>query len=389
MLNNDSIKIALLGSYRISDGYPNVKWLIEWMKVSPKIKIVYGKTTTNIESSSGIFYQSRKSKISFIIMILNMLITSIKSLAYSLYLFQTKKIDLVYAPYPAHISLFLLSFLPKIIRPPVIVDAFISLYDTAILDRKLFNEGSLIAKLILWFEKRALASANKIIVDTKCSAKHLSKLLKINADKIINLPLMTDENSYILNKYNYNNNPIVNVLFIGTFVPLQGVEIIADAATILANRKNIKFIFVGNGQTADLVMGKLHEKKANITWHKEWQSPESINKLIQDADICLGIFGDSKKAARVWPLKNYTSMCIGRAIISQETKCLPMKEHSKPNPFYPVPSNDPRALANSIEELALSPALRKKYALSASQFYKQHLNNDTIFKKYLNLFAQI
>ena len=257
------------------------------------------------------------------------------------------------------------------------------------LDRKILNDKSLKAKLLFWFERRALLSAEKIIVDTHCSASHFSKLLKIPTKRIIYLPLMTDEQNYIPSKYT-NNSDKINVIFVGTFVPLQGVDVIANAATILADEDNIHFIIIGDGQTAETVTNILVRRKANLTWLKDWQSPTAINKLINNADICLGVFGKSDKAARVWPFKNYANMHVGRAIISQTTKCIPYSEKKIDNAiFQAIPANNPQALADAIKILASSYSLRKKYAEASQRFYKGYLGNDTVFDNYLALFKKL
>ncbi len=383
-MSKSTIKIGLMGAYRITDGYPNVKWLLNAMQNSQEVNIVYGRTK-EAKRSGGIFNQSKKSKLNFILMITLMVSQSITSFSCCLYYYYRKRINLIYAPYPAHISLFFLSLIPKKMRPPVIVDGFISLYDSAVLDRKIFTEDSLLAKTLYQFEKRALSSSRLIIVDTNCSAMHISNLLNIKIDKFIHIPLMTDERSYIPSTYNKRKDNNINVVFIGTFVPLQGVTTIVKAANLLTEDINIYFTIVGTGQTAGLVKNELLKSKANVKWIKEWQSPKAIYNLIDSSDICLGIFGGSEKAARVWPLKNYANMCVGRAIISQDTNCIPYLTQAKEKPFISVPSEDANSLASSIKKLAYSYQSRKKYAERSKNYYQNYLSNDRIFKEYLKL----
>lgn len=387
-MKKPTVNIGLIGAYRISDGYPNVKWLLSKMHESSCVNIFYGKTKEN-ENGEGLFNQSKSSKLTFIFMIIKMAYDSASSFIRCLYYYHHKKIDLIYAPYPAHISLFFLSLLPKRIRPPVILDGFISLYDSAVLDRKVLNKNSFLSKALYWFEKRALSSSTLIICDTSCSAIHISDLLNININKFVHIPLMTDEENYRLSNYKERKTNKINIVFIGTFVPLQGVATIAKAAHLLAEDSNIHFTIVGSGQTSNSVNAELLKSNANINWIKTWQSPENINDLINSSDICLGIFGGSEKAARVWPFKNYASMRIGRAIISQETICIPYQSEAKEKPFIAVPPEDSKALAFAIKELARSFPLRKKYADLSKKYYENHLSNDEIFNEYFELFYKL
>ena len=58
---------------------------------------------------------------------------------------------------------------------------------------------------------------------------------------------------------------------------------------------------------------------ANVEWERGWQSAEALAAAIRAADICLGIFGAGDKAQRVWPLKNYSYIAVGRDLISDDT----------------------------------------------------------------------
>lgn len=382
-----SFKIGLMGAYSISDGYPNVKWLIDSLMASNKVDIIYGRTAPLKKKRVGLFNQGSKSIFSLFIVIATMMSKSITSLLPCLFLFYRKKIDLIYAPYPAHISLFFLSFLPNFIRPPVIVDGFISLYDSAVIDRKVLNVDSFFAKLLFWFEKRALESAVFIVVDTMCSANYLASLLEINRERFIPIPLMTDEENYLQSKL--SNKDRINVLFIGTFVPLQGVETIAQAAVALSDNSKIYFTLVGYGQTASKVELILNKGQTNnVTWLKEWQSPKDLNTLINTSDICLGIFGKTEKASRVWPFKNYSSMRVGRPIISQETECLPNNSGLIAKPYISVPPDDVDALVKAIINLSSSKDKRNKYADYSRSFYEKNLSNDKALTKYFALFEK-
>ncbi len=382
-----TLKIGLMGAYSTSDGYPNVKWLLESMELSPEVEIIFGQFNNVKKEKSGLLNQSRKSKFDLILILTYLAYKSIVSLFTCLYLYNKNKIDLVYAPYPAHISLFILSFVPKPLRPPTFMDCFISLYDSIVLDRQLLKANNVLAKLLLWFEKRSLHSTKKIIVDTESSALYLSNLLGISNEKIIPFPLMTDEKNYLPTSYSKKKDSTIEVFFIGTFVPLQGVEVIAEAAIKLAKNPKIHFTLIGHGQTSEKVKNILSQSKSNVTWLVDWQSPKVINELIANADICLGIFGKTAKASRVWPFKNYLSMRVGRAIISQETSCLPNYEKNKDLPYVSIPADNSDALVNMIKKLASSADIREFYAKKSALYYKENLANNKVFRKYLTLFT--
>lgn len=294
-----------------------------------------------------------------------------------------------YIPYPAVFILYILSLLPLRWRPDkVYADAFISIYDTIVEDRRLISPRNPIARLLHTVEQRAYQSANVIFVDTDLNARYLANTFKIDADKIVALPLSINEVVYKAQPY-IAKGKSCKVLFIGTFVPLQGVEVIARAIALLRSHEYIHFRLIGNGQTSEEVAGILESAGCtNTLWERNWQSAPALAKEIQQSDICLGIFGSGKKTQRVWPLKNYTYMAIGRAMITADTRAArAMLENSGDKPFMTVQPGQPEELARAIVELADNPERRSRYAEASKLYYEQYLANAVSLQKLLNVLS--
>lgn len=284
---------------------------------------------------------------------------------------------ILYIPYPAVFVLYLLSLLPACWRPErICADAFISIYDTIVEDRNLISRQSLFARLLYAIEKRAYLNADLIVTDTPQNAFYLSSTFNIDAGKVIALPLSINESIYISSPY-VPNRDCCNVLFVGTFVPLQGVETIAQAITLLQEHQHIHFRLVGNGQTSRKVASILEsEGCTNFSWEHHWQSATALAEEIRQSDICLGIFGDSKKAQRVWPLKNYSYMATGRALITADTPTArALLSNSESETFMTVCAGQPEELAHAIIELANDPDRRMRLAKTSRRYYEQHLSN--------------
>ncbi|MDA8363523.1 MAG: glycosyltransferase [Gammaproteobacteria bacterium] len=283
----------------------------------------------------------------------------------------------VYIPYPAPLLLCCLSFLPRSLRPGrIIADAFISLYDTAVSDRALLSGKSLPARLLRRIEQRGYRLADRVVTDTAMNAAHLTALFGLPAGKVVPLPLTIGEQIYFHVPYVPRTGPCT-VLFIGTFVPLQGVDIIAQAIALLRDEANIAFRLIGYGQTGESVRNILEREDCrNYVWIEEWQDAADLAGEIRRADICLGIFGTTNKAQRVWPLKNYAYMACGRAVITGETTCaLELISDADHAPFATAAIGDPAALAAGILSLARDATARTDYAQRARRFYEQHLAN--------------
>ena len=254
------------------------------------------------------------------------------------------------------------------------MDAFISVYDTIVNDRKLWKPDAARSKLLWWLERAAYRKADVVLVDTSQNADFYSGLFRLPRNRFVALPLATNEDDYVPKTY-HTVDGRCRVLFVGTFVPLHGVETIAEAARLLSSREDVQFRILGDGVGARSVQ-KLLDGVANVDWQRRWLSAAELAGEIANADICLGIFGDTDKAQRVCPYKLYAYSRVGRAIITGDTqwhRSLGVREEDAP--FCGVPVRDAKALAAAIRQLADEPVRRARLAQAAADFHKRNLSN--------------
>lgn len=296
------------------------------------------------------------------------------------------KNTVVYVPYPAVFILALISLLPKRLRPrKLVADAFISLYDTIVLDRKLIEPQKLSARFLKAVESRAYRRADELVVDTKENVEHLKHTFSFGDKSIRAVPLSTDEINFSFKPY-YSDRKTCRVLFIGTFVPLHGVDVIVGAAEQLKTFDNIRFRLIGDGQTTAVLDRYISEKKLAVEWERQWQTSAQLAKEIEQADICLGIFGPEDKTQRVCPFKVYLYCAVGRAVITADTRWTRrVLQDIGYEPFVCVPAGDSTALAEAIIQLAENPDLREKASGNSRRFYESNLSNAFAMKRLLEL----
>ena len=364
--------VTILGVHVKSTGYPNVTFRIRDLERSPQlqtreINCPFGGSNVRQRNRSRIWRLLRSvwAAIRLTYAHLHVLV------AY----FWHGRPNRLYIPYPSTLVLFCLSLLPKVWRPGfVVADCFISLYDTAVTDRGLISPDSWAAQALKTLESRAYRAADVIVVDTELNASYFTETFGLAPSKVLALPLSIDESVFRLAPY-LPSGDSCTVLFIGTFVPLQGADVIAQAAVILGARRDIRFRLIGTGQTAEAVERIFSNRRPeNVEWITQWMDGERLAEAIRGTDICLGIFSTGPKAQRVWPLKNYAYMATGRAIITGDTLLTrQMLLRADPVPFLTVPPGDPAALASAIVALAQDPERRKDYAKNARLFYDRNL----------------
>lgn len=378
-------RIIVVGAAMMGTGYPNARNTISLLHGMDEVELI--DCSHPLPEELHLWKLARGNlakKLSGAVQIGLLNLASILSA-----LIQYRPQDILYIPYPSLPILWLFSWIPKILRPTTFCDAYITLWDSFYQDRRIGNESSLFSKCLHLIESRALRSASKILVDTSANVKHLHRLFNIPRSQFNTLPLATDGSSHGSCKKaprpDVENPPSspVNVLFFGTFVPLQGTKIIIEAIAILNHCSDIKFTLIGDGQQASEIEEKIVGLK-NITWIRTWQTPSQLEHEIDSADICLGIFGGEGKAARVLPLKLYMALAHGKAIITQESYSTP-----DGSPHIPALTIEPTAknLAKAITELSKSPQNRTKLEHAASKYYERHLSSGALRASWIKLLS--
>ena len=363
-----TIKIAFVGDFYISDNYPNTKNFMSSLQGDERFDVV--SCEGGIPGTKRI-YVAGGGIISKLCSALKMFVRALKS-AVRINKKTLSVCDVVYIPYPSLLVLLCYSlFFKKKNRPLMVVDCFISIYDTVVMDRKVVAEGGWLAKTLLYLERRSLKSMDVVLADTVVNTDHLYDLFAGERGKYQAINLCINESLFKPKVVEPHDSK--SVLFVGSFVPLQGVDVVVDAAMHLADREDIKVQLVGDGQTAPEIESQLASTTANIEWHRGWYSIEEISEFVTNADICLGVFGSGSKTYRVLPYKAYMAMACGKALISSRVDGGGMREAEMP--FLALSSNSGEELASKIVDLLDSSELREKYAQRARAYYESYLSN--------------
>jgi len=225
------------------------------------------------------------------------------------------RFDVMVVGFPGFQSLILARFLT---RKPIIFDAFVSLYDSMVWDRKLVKPKSLKALYYWLLDWLACRLADKVLLDTLEHIIYFVGTFKIRAEKFNRIFVGADEEIFYPRPINKKNQEFV-VHFHGTYLPLQGVDYIVEAANILRG-KGIIFNLIGEGQEFKKIQKRVLTFGLEKTVRLIKAVPiEELASYMSQADICLGIFGDVDKTRRVIPNKVYEAIAMAKPVISADT----------------------------------------------------------------------
>lgn len=161
------------------------------------------------------------------------------------------------------------------------------------------------------------------------------------------------------------------ILFWGNFIPLQGIQYIVLAAKKIEKYPDIKFQIIGGGQTEDKIhrfYSSLNIKNVEFLGKRD---SRELPSMIKKADICLGIFGDTDKAARVIPNKIYEAIAMAKPVITADTSAIRELFTDKENILL-CRRADSEDLAEKISELKNDSFLRGKIAKGGYELFQKH-----------------
>ncbi len=394
------MRVCYFGTYSLEEGYPRNRVIIEGLRRNG-VEVVechedlWKGTSEKLAGIKDGF--SITKKLASILNIYLKLIRKYRSIG---------SYDAIIVGYAGHIDVFLARFLNLLKRKPLIFDVFLSLYDTAVVDRKIVPAGSVKAKLLHLIDRWSCRIADAVLLDTPAHIDYFVREFRLPAAKFHAIPVGSSLNMNDPTRIHTVKDNKFNVLYFGSYIPLHGVDVILKAAKIIQDShpefisgsktmpgdeipkqvrddigNNIVFNLAGTGQL-------LPEMKAlasslglkNVTFIDRFVKEDELAGMISNADICLGIFGKSDKALRVIPCKVYNCLAIGKPLITARTLATDGVLTHNENVCFCSPG-DPESLAEALLALKNNDSLRNKIAQNGIKYFDKNFSTDAIGRK--------
>lgn len=262
------------------------------------------------------------------------------------------KHDAVIVGYPGQIDVLVLWPFTRSRGVPIVLDAFISLYNTTVEDRGMVGRNNPVARLLFGIEWLACRAADRVILDTQAHAEYFQETFRVAPRRTAAVFVGAEADAFPQRRPDEiakSSTAPVTVLFYGQCAPLHGVETIIRAAQ-MAGDLPVEWVLIGQGQEEVEIRRGLEEKPVtNLRWIS-WVDYAELKDWILRADVCLGIFGNTDKAARVIPNKVYQALAAGVPVITRDSPAIRELLNEKMRGVYLVPPDDPSALVDAVRQ---------------------------------------
>ena len=286
--------------------------------------------------------------------------------------------DLVVVGYPGQTVVWLAWLL---FGKKIIFDAFLSLHDSNVKDRKIYP----------WYHPKAFKDwlldyyscflARRVLLDTREHILYFNRAFSVPIEKCIRVLVGSDERIFYP-RPRLGPSEKFTIHFHGYYIPLQGIEYIVEAARVLRN-ENIQFNLIGRGQQFEKIQKEIKALQLKNIASLDKVPLEELPVHIAKADVCLGIFGESEKAARVISNKIYECAAMGKPIVTADTAAIRELFTGGRDIILCRPRNS-KDLAKKILELKNDPARAEAIGTQAGELFKTRLVSRVIVRALLN-----
>ena len=256
--------------------------------------------------------------------------------------------DALLVNFPGYYLMPLAWILTRFPRKQVIFDAFISISDTLVSDRGKVSWSNPIAWFYYLADIISTHLADEVLIDTEAHKQFFMKQFFLRSRRVRVIYVGTREDLFHPGpKEDRLPAAKFNVLFIGSYIPLQGIQYILQAAKTLSGQEDIHFTLIGRGQTYDEMMTLKEELKLTNVTFLDFMPIEELPHYLRSCDVALGIFGTSDKANRVIPHKVYDAIACGVPVITAENLAIGEK-YTDGNEVFLCKTGDAESLAEAI-----------------------------------------
>lgn len=274
-------------------------------------------------------------------------------------------------------------------RKPLIVDAYISTFDTLCYDRRWFQPHSPPGRLAYWLDQRSCLDATRLLTDTESHAHYFSQTFNIPLNKFTPVYVGCDEAVfYPRTEILPVSNPY-EIFSYSSFLPLHGIEVVLRAAELLRHDKRFRFVLGGDGicrREMYQLANALHLENVDfIGWIPLGKLPDYIAR----ASICLGgHFSTIPKAGRVISTKTFQFIAMRKPTIVGDNEAsrevFISGEH-----VYAVQPGNPQSLAEAICLLMDNWELQQRVADGGYNIFGQRFATSVITQKLSQIIKEI
>lgn len=279
----------------------------------------------------------------------------------------------------------------KLFGKRLIVDYYISYYDTLVKDRCEIAEGSYKARKLYNRDRYALLHADKCLFLNQAERDYYCKVVNVDKKYVHSeiMPLAITQKPFAKLEYFHGNRDTMNLCWTGSYVPLQGLDrIISAMQYVKDNQLNCKLYVWGDSDDKAAPYKKMVEEldlEEFVVFHNEWGNMKAwTDFIVENCDVTLGIFGTSDKAKTVCANKVVDGVAFKTPVLTAFSAGAEEFFDGKDHVFFTT--NEPYEIYCQMAEIYKTPlSVIEKVVNNSYDVYNQNFTESVLKKNMINV----
>lgn len=242
-------------------------------------------------------------------------------------------------------------------RGVFVVDGFVGQYETMVEDWKKVRPGTPRARWYALADRLAYRLADLVLIDTRVRARALAA--SYPGTEVLSLPVGAPGWARPAPGGGQRDGR-VEVLYYGNYIPLHGLPVVLKAVERAAREVDLRVTLVGHGTPrADIERQAAGLAIDGVCRFMDPVPEEELAGFLSEADIVLGIFGDSDKARTVIANKVWQGLASGKAVVTRSSPALAEIADACGDQLVQVDGTDDEELVAALAEALVAISARR------------------------------
>ena len=305
-----------------------------------------------------------------------------------------KKVDLIFAGSTPPFQGLVCKLLKKIKKIPFVFNCQ-DIFPDSMVTAGMIGKDSTLCRVGNWISDVTYRAADKIIVISENMKETLINR-GVPAEKIAVVYNWVDEN--VIHPVKKADNALMHqlqipedaftVVYAGNLGYAQAIDVILDAAVMLKNAENIRFVIFGNGAMEQEVPQILQDKQLHNVSLYPLQPQERVSEVYSMGDACI-VSCKEGTGSFAMPSKTWSIMGCGRPVLASFDPDTLLEEIvSNHGCGLFSRAGDGEALAENIRKLAQNPGACQSMGKNARTYIEENLTRKKCTKDIIDLIEQ-
>ncbi len=178
------------------------------------------------------------------------------------------------------------------------------------------------------------------------------------------------------------------VLYAGAHGMSNNLEVVLEAAQLLADRPEIAFLFLGDGKEKSALQQKAREMALENVAFLPPVPKSEMNLALAGSDACIAILKPIPLYATVYPNKVFDYMAAGKPVLlAIDGVIRQVIEEADAGVF--VEPGDPKLLAQAVLKLAEDPTRARQMGLNGRQYVEAHFDRAVLAERLVKVINEM